>query len=156
MTGCSMFGIGSSALHRPPSWQAALQSGRHSCRTSFLQYFTQAGCTPFLPTGHGRTMDGSRHSTHMPSSGVEQSILPDQVRSRGLHTHAVIIFTSLGCPCLQSGVVHTAGGFAALMGSIVLGPRIGRFDEMTDQRQFSQGQNPALYLLGTFLLWFAW
>ena len=54
------------------------------------------------------------------------------------------------------GVVHTMGGFAALMGSIVLGPRIGRFDGVTDQRQFMQGHNPALYLLGTFLLWFAW
>ena len=48
------------------------------------------------------------------------------------------------------------GGFAALMGSVVLGPRTGRFDGVTDQRQFQRGHNPALYLLGTFLLWFSW
>ncbi len=42
------------------------------------------------------------------------------------------------------------------MGSIVLGPRIGRFVGSKDSREFVQGHNPALYLLGTFLLWFAW
>ena len=48
------------------------------------------------------------------------------------------------------------GGFAALMGSIVLGPRIGRFDDLIDQRKFQLGHNPSLYILGTFLLWFSW
>jgi len=55
-----------------------------------------------------------------------------------------------------SGVVHTQGGFAALMGSIVLGSRIGRFDSPDTQHLFTTGHNPPLFLLGTFLLWLGW
>ena len=55
-----------------------------------------------------------------------------------------------------SGVVHTTGGFAALMGSIVLGARVGRFDSPDTQHLFTAGQNPALFLMGTFLLWLGW
>ena len=54
-----------------------------------------------------------------------------------------------------SGVVHTLGGFASLMGSIVLGPRVGRYDPSM-RHQFVHGHNPPLYLLGTFLLWLGW
>ena len=54
-----------------------------------------------------------------------------------------------------SGVVHTMGGFSALMGSIVLGPRIGRYD-LSKSHLFVHGHNPPLYLLGTFLLWLGW
>lgn len=52
------------------------------------------------------------------------------------------------------------GGFAGLSGCIILGPRTGRYrpEEGTGRstRYQRTGVNPALYILGTFLLWFGW
>jgi Amt family ammonium transporter len=54
-----------------------------------------------------------------------------------------------------SGVVHTLGGFAALMGSIVLGPRVGRWDPQMSHI-ITKAENPAFLMLGSFILWFGW
>jgi len=51
-----------------------------------------------------------------------------------------------------SGVVHMTGGFAALVGAKILGPRLGRF---TNPAAFD-GHSTPLQLIGTFLLWFGW
>jgi len=54
-----------------------------------------------------------------------------------------------------SGIVHMVGGFAALMGAIVVGPRTGRF--LPDGSAVDiPGHNAALSFLGTFILWFGW
>jgi Amt family ammonium transporter len=53
-----------------------------------------------------------------------------------------------------SGVVHMVGGFAGLMGAIIVGPRTGRF-ENGHVVEFTYG-NKALQALGTFILWFGW
>ena len=60
-----------------------------------------------------------------------------------------------------SGVVHVTGGVAALLASIILGPRKGRFfDERTgdklDKPKKIDGHSPSLQVLGTFILWFCW
>ncbi|GAX83671.1 hypothetical protein CEUSTIGMA_g11096.t1 [Chlamydomonas eustigma] len=54
-----------------------------------------------------------------------------------------------------SGVVHTMGGFCAMVGSLILGPRVGRYAPAT-RHMFVNGHNPQLYLLGTLLLWLGW
>ncbi len=54
-----------------------------------------------------------------------------------------------------STVVHSVGGWAALAGTIVLGPRIGKFSS-TGKPQAIPGHNMALVALGTFILWFGW
>mmetsp|Transcript_11323 Transcript_11323/g.34658 ORF Transcript_11323/g.34658 Transcript_11323/m.34658 type:complete len:490 (+) Transcript_11323:282-1751(+) len=52
-------------------------------------------------------------------------------------------------------VVHTVGGFAGLIGAIIVGPRLGRFDE--DGRVNPMpGHSATLVTLGSFLLWFGW
>ncbi|MDR3341516.1 MAG: ammonium transporter [Treponema sp.] len=58
-----------------------------------------------------------------------------------------------------STVVHSVGGWAALMGAIVIGPRIGKYikspDGKTSVKAFP-GHSIPLAMLGVFLLWFGW
>ncbi|MCB9248651.1 MAG: ammonium transporter [Ignavibacteriales bacterium] len=54
-----------------------------------------------------------------------------------------------------STVVHSVGGWAALAGAIVLGPRIGKFGKDGKPRAIP-GHNLPLAALGTFILWFGW
>ncbi|SEK91257.1 ammonium transporter [Pacificibacter marinus] len=53
-----------------------------------------------------------------------------------------------------STLVHAAGGFAALAGAIVLGPRIGKYKD--GKTVPMPGSNLALATLGTFILWLGW
>jgi ammonium transporter, Amt family len=54
-----------------------------------------------------------------------------------------------------STVVHSVGGWAALAGAIILGPRIGKYAK--DGRiNPMPGSNLALATLGTFILWLGW
>lgn len=53
-----------------------------------------------------------------------------------------------------STLVHAAGGFAALAGAIVLGPRLGRY--VGGRVVPYPGSNLALATLGTFILWLGW
>ncbi|MGY9045507.1 ammonium transporter [Puniceibacterium antarcticum] len=53
-----------------------------------------------------------------------------------------------------STVVHSVGGWAALAGALILGPRIGKYK---DGRVVPMpGSNLTLATLGTFILWLGW
>ncbi len=52
-----------------------------------------------------------------------------------------------------SGVVHTVGGIAGLVGTLLLGPRKGAFNA---ESKVHQGHNVTLAGLGVFILWFGW
>ena len=53
-----------------------------------------------------------------------------------------------------STIVHSVGGWAALAGALILGPRIGKYK---DGRTVPMpGSNLALATLGTFILWLGW
>jgi Amt family ammonium transporter len=52
-----------------------------------------------------------------------------------------------------STVVHSVGGWVALVAAIVIGPRIGRFENGGKR---IQGHNYPLSALGVLLLWFGW
>merc|ERR1719181_1935877 len=54
-----------------------------------------------------------------------------------------------------SGIVHMCGGGGGLVGTAVMGPRKGRFQEGTDQSQF-EPHNVAFIVLGTIILWVGW
>src|SRR3954452_5233163 len=54
-----------------------------------------------------------------------------------------------------SGVVHTMGGVAALAGSMVLGPRLGKFGSDGKPRALP-GHHIPMAMLGTFILLFGW
>ena len=53
-----------------------------------------------------------------------------------------------------STLVHSTGGWAALMGAIIIGPRAGKY--FGKQINPMPGSNIPLAALGTFILWFGW
>jgi len=54
-----------------------------------------------------------------------------------------------------STVVHSVGGWAALAGALVLGPRIGKYNEDGSPNALP-GHNLLMAALGVFILWFGW
>lgn len=54
-----------------------------------------------------------------------------------------------------STVVHSVGGWASLVGAMILGPRLGRFGPDGKPRVIP-GHNMSLAALGTFILWLGW
>ena len=53
-----------------------------------------------------------------------------------------------------STVVHSVGGWAALAGALILGPRLGKYKD--GRVNPMPGSNLALATLGTFILWLGW
>jgi Amt family ammonium transporter len=53
-----------------------------------------------------------------------------------------------------STLVHSTGGWAALVGALILGPRLGRF--VDGKVNVFPGTNIPLATLGTFILWLGW
>jgi Amt family ammonium transporter len=54
-----------------------------------------------------------------------------------------------------SGIVHMTGGVAALMGAILVGPRIGKYGADGRPRAIP-GHNVPFAILGVFVLWLGW
>lgn len=54
-----------------------------------------------------------------------------------------------------SAAVHAAGGFAALAAAMVLGPRLGKYNEGNGSTAIP-GHNLPLAAIGAFILWFGW
>ncbi len=54
-----------------------------------------------------------------------------------------------------STVVHTCGGFLALAGALILGPRIGKYDK-NGKSHAIPGHDLTLAVLGVFILWMGW
>ena len=54
-----------------------------------------------------------------------------------------------------STIVHSVGGWAALVGAWMLGPRIGKYNAEGTSRNIP-GHNVTLAILGVFILWFGW
>ena len=54
-----------------------------------------------------------------------------------------------------STIVHSVGGWAALTGAIIIGPRLGKYSS-NGQVNAIPGANLPLATIGTFILWFGW
>lgn len=54
-----------------------------------------------------------------------------------------------------STLVHSTGGWAALVGAIIIGPRLGKYDANGRVKPIP-GSNLPLATLGTFILWVGW
>ena len=58
-----------------------------------------------------------------------------------------------------SGAIHMVGGISALIGAIILGPRIGKYSKGKDGKvkvNAIPGHSLTLGALGVFILWFGW
>jgi len=56
----------------------------------------------------------------------------------------------------SGGLVHIVGGSAGLIGAILLGPRLGKFDYDTGKPKDLPGHNMTVSSLGMFILWYSW
>ncbi len=56
------------------------------------------------------------------------------------------------------GIVHLSGGCCALVGALLVGPRLGRFSKGPDGQEKSASSicSPVTALTGTLILWWAW
>ena len=54
-----------------------------------------------------------------------------------------------------STLVHSVGGWAALVGAVILGPRRGKYDQHGKPQRIPSSSLP-LATLGTFILWMGW
>lgn len=54
-----------------------------------------------------------------------------------------------------STVVHSVGGWVALVGAAIIGPRIGKYSKDKKSRAIP-GHNLTIACLGVFILWFGW
>ncbi|GHT33689.1 ammonium transporter [Bacteroidia bacterium] len=54
-----------------------------------------------------------------------------------------------------STIVHSVGGWIALVGAAVIGPRIGKYDKNGKSKAIP-GHNLTIATLGVFILWFGW
>lgn len=54
-----------------------------------------------------------------------------------------------------STVVHSVGGWVALVGAAILGPRIGKYGKDGNSKAIP-GHNLTIAALGVFILWFGW
>ena len=54
-----------------------------------------------------------------------------------------------------STIVHSVGGWAALMGALILGPRLGKYGKDGKPRAIP-GHNIVFTVIGVFILWFGW
>ena len=52
-------------------------------------------------------------------------------------------------------VVHSVGGWAALSGALILGPRYGKYDKNGNPKAIP-GHNMSLAVIGLFVLWLGW
>lgn len=55
-----------------------------------------------------------------------------------------------------STVVHSVGGWAALTGAVILGPRFGKFGPKKGQINAIPGHNISLAMIGVMVLWLGW
>ncbi|MBN2659673.1 MAG: ammonium transporter [Tannerellaceae bacterium] len=118
---------------------ATIVSGAMAERTKFSMYLAYTICISVLiypVSGHwtwggGWLMNGSADSFMMTTFGST------------FHDFA------------GSTVVHSVGGWIALVGASILGPRIGKYGKDGKSKAIP-GHNLTLAALGVFILWFGW
>ncbi|CAE7242652.1 AMT1-1 [Symbiodinium sp. CCMP2592] len=124
------------------------------CQSTMLSWFFQwAFCTAGATIVSGGVAERVKSPTYAAYAFVMTSfIYPVVVAWTWNYGWLDTIFDVGYMDFAGSGIVHLTGGVSALAGTIVLGPRKGRFE---NPEEF-ESHNLPLVVLGTFALWFGW
>ncbi|MGK0289401.1 MAG: Amt family ammonium transporter [bacterium] len=77
------------------------------------------------------------------------------VKANGIMVKILGEFWKASSDFAGSTVVHSVGGWAALAGALLLGPRLGKYGKDGKVNPIP-GANLPLATIGTFILWFGW
>ncbi len=118
---------------------ATIDGGAVAERTSFRAYLTLSLVTSALiyPVFGHWVWGGALHEATLGADAL------GWLQRLGFHDFA------------GSSVVHSVGGWVALAGIVVIGPRIGKFDAEGKPRRIQPSNLPLVYL-GVFILFFGW
>jgi len=124
------------------------------CQSTMLSWFFQwAFCTAGATIVSGGVAERVKSPTYAAYAFVMTSfIYPVVVAWTWNYGWLDTIFDVGYMDFAGSGIVHLTAGVSALAGTIVLGPRTGRF---VNPEEF-EPHNLPLVVLGTFALWFGW
>lgn len=140
------FGASGFALHQAASWDY-----------SYLLFQTMFAATA-ATIASGAMAERTRFPGYLLASAVISAFIYPIFGSWawGSHFEGTGWLAELGfIDFAGSTVVHSVGGWCALAGIMVLGPRLGRFDPQGRPRDIP-GHNLNFVALGGFLLWFGW
>ncbi|CAK9068289.1 Ammonium transporter 1 member 1 (AtAMT1 [Durusdinium trenchii] len=128
--------------------------GSDGCQSTMLSWFFQwAFCTAGATIVSGAVAERVKGPTYAAFAFVMTSFIYPMVVAWTWGGGWLAVFEGVGyMDFAGSGVVHLTGGAAGLAGTIVLGPRKGRF---VNPEEF-EPHNLPLVVLGTFALWFGW
>ena len=124
------------------------------CQSKMLSWFFQwAFCTAGATIVSGGVAERVKSPTYAVYAFFMASFIYPIIVAWSWGGGFLATITSVGyMDFAGSGVVHLTGGVSALAGTIVLGPRKGRFE---NPEEF-ECHNLPLVVLGTFALWFGW
>ena len=124
------------------------------CQSTMLSWFFQwAFCTAGATIVSGGVAERVKSPTYAVYAFFMASFIYPIIVAWSWGGGFLATITSVGyMDFAGSGVVHLTGGVSALAGTIVLGPRKGRFE---NPEEF-ECHNLPLVVLGTFALWFGW
>ncbi|CAE7224052.1 AMT1-1 [Symbiodinium sp. CCMP2592] len=124
------------------------------CQSTMLSWFFQwAFCTAGATIVSGGVAERVKSPTYAVYAFFMASFIYPIIVAWSWGGGFLATITSVGyMDFAGSGVVHLTGGVSALAGTVVLGPRKGRFE---NPEEF-ECHNLPLVVLGTFALWFGW
>ena len=136
----------------PTAASTARSTGR-ACRSG--RSSSSSSCSPAPRRRSSRARWPSASSSSR-SSSSRSSSSASSTRSPGTGSGAAAGSRALGFwDFAGSTVVHSVGGWAALAGVIVLGPRIGKYSKDGKVTPIP-GHNMTSATIGVFVLWFGW
>ena len=150
------FGIGFYTINESTGIINPLPEGctAEGCQSKMLSWFFQwAFCTAGATIVSGGVAERVKSPTYAVYAFFMASFIYPIIVAWTWGSGFLATVTSVGyMDFAGSGIVHLTGGVSALAGTIVLGPRKGRF---VNPEEF-ECHNLPLVVLGTFALWFGW
>ena len=154
------FGNDGASLIGLDSWfLSGSNSDISSGLSTYTEFFFQVVFAATAVTiASGAMAERTKFQGYLIFSAVMTAFIYPMVVHAGWHGDGLLSDLAIGdarfTDFAGSTIVHSTGGWAALMGAIFLGPRLGRFGSHGPQA--IPGHNVGFTVLGVFILWFGW